>query len=113
MPSELFHRRFDLLELSSYMSLLDLSMIGKTTNRSAAKLTCSFFLFGADVHAIRLSIALRLRHDLSKVAAPTPRSGACKTWVPLGPHRLGSRPSPTSGSGLPEDPPTCQWAQPT
>jgi hypothetical protein len=42
-----------------------------------------------------LSIALRLRHDLSKVAAPTPRSGACETWVPLGPHRPGSRTSPT------------------
>jgi hypothetical protein len=38
---------------------------------------------------------------------------ACETWVPLGPHRPGSRPSPTSGSGLPEDPPTCWWAQPT
>jgi hypothetical protein len=37
----------------------------------------------------------------------------CETWVPLGPHRPGSRPSPTSGSGLLEDPPTCQWAQPT
>jgi hypothetical protein len=37
----------------------------------------------------------------------------CETWVPLGPHRLGSRPSPTSGSGLLEDPPTCQWTQPT
>jgi hypothetical protein len=31
----------------------------------------------------------------------------CETWVPLGPHRPGSQPSPTSGSGLPEDPPTC------
>jgi hypothetical protein len=51
-----------------------------------------------------LPIALRLRHDLFKVAAPTPRSGACETWVPLGPHRLGSRPSPTSGSGLLEGP---------
>jgi hypothetical protein len=30
-----------------------------------------------------------------------------ETWVPLGPHRLGSWPSPTSGSGLPEDPSTC------
>jgi hypothetical protein len=60
-----------------------------------------------------LSIALRLRHDLSKVAAPTPRSGACETWVPLGPHRPGSWPSLTSGSGLLEDLPTCQWAQPT
>jgi hypothetical protein len=59
-----------------------------------------------------LSIDLRLRRDLSKVAAPTPRSGAYETWVPLGPHRPGSRPSPTSGSGLPEDSPTYQWAQP-
>jgi hypothetical protein len=40
-----------------------------------------------------LSIALRLCHDLSKVAAPTPRSGGCETWVPLGPRRPGSRPS--------------------
>jgi hypothetical protein len=37
-----------------------------------------------------LSIALRLRHDLSKVAVPTPGSRACETWVPLGPHRPGS-----------------------
>jgi hypothetical protein len=54
-----------------------------------------------------LSIALQLRHDLSKVPAPTPRSGACETWVPLGPHRPGSRSSLTSGFGLPEDPTTC------
>jgi hypothetical protein len=60
-----------------------------------------------------LSIALRLRRDLSKVDAPTPRSGACETWVPLGPHQPGSRSSLTSRSGLPEDPPTYQWAQPT
>jgi hypothetical protein len=32
----------------------------------------------------------------------------CETWVPLGPHRLGSQSSPTSVSGPPEDPPTCQ-----
>jgi hypothetical protein len=32
----------------------------------------------------------------------------CETWVPLGPHRPGSRLSPTSGSGLLEDQPTCQ-----
>jgi hypothetical protein len=51
-----------------------------------------------------LLIGLRLRHDLSKVVAPTPRLGSCETWVPLGPHRPGSQPSPTSGSGLPEDP---------
>jgi hypothetical protein len=39
--------------------------------------------------------------------------GRCETWVPLGPHRPGSRSFPTSGSGLLEDLPTCQWAQPT
>jgi hypothetical protein len=44
-----------------------------------------------------LSIALRLHRDLSKVVAPTPRSGACETWVPLGPHRPGPKSSPTSG----------------
>jgi hypothetical protein len=85
----------------------------KTTNRSAAKLICFFLFFELTCTLFDLSIALWLRHDLSKVAAPTPHSGACETWVPLGPHRPGSRPSPTSGSGLPEDPPTCQWAQPT
>jgi hypothetical protein len=41
----------------------------------------------------------RARWELSR--------GACETWVPLGPHRPGSRSSPTSESGLPEDPPTC------
>jgi hypothetical protein len=30
----------------------------------------------------------------------------CETWVPLGPHQPGSWTSPTSGSGLLEDPPT-------
>jgi hypothetical protein len=35
----------------------------------------------------------------------------CETWVPLGPHRPGSRSSPASGSGLLENPPTCWWAQ--
>jgi hypothetical protein len=50
-----------------------------------------------------LSIALRLHHDLSKVISLTPRSRDCEIWVPLGPQRPGSRPSPTSGSGLIED----------
>ena len=35
----------------------------------------------------------------------------CETWVPLGPHWPGSRPSPTSGSGPSEDSPTCQWVR--
>jgi hypothetical protein len=41
------------------------------------------------------------------------QTGGCETWVPLGPHRPGSRPCSTSGSGLLEDPPTCQWVQST
>jgi hypothetical protein len=65
------------------------------------------FIFGPTCTLFDLSIALRLRHDLSKIAAPTPCSGACETWVPLGPHRPGSRSSLTSRSHLPEDPPTC------
>jgi hypothetical protein len=93
---------------SSYRSSLDVLSFGKTSHRSAVKLICFSFYFGLTCMLFDMSIALRLRHDLSKVAATTPRSGACDTWVPLGPHRPGSRPSLTSGSGLPEDTPTCQ-----
>jgi hypothetical protein len=107
MPSEFFIIVSIYWKPASYRSSLDLSSFGKTSNRSAAKLICSF-LFGPTCTLFDLSIALRLRHDLYKVVVPTPRSGACETWVPLGPHRPGSRPSPTSGSDLPEDPPTCQ-----
>jgi hypothetical protein len=89
---------------ASYRSSLDLPSFGKITNRSATKSTHSF---GPTCVLFDLSVALRLRHDLSKVATPTPRSGACETWVPLGPHRPSSWSSPTSGFGLPEDPPTC------
>jgi hypothetical protein len=100
---------------SSFRSIGSLLPIGrhstslrsaKTSNRSAAKSICSFS-FGPTCMLFDLSIALRLRLDLSKVVAPTPRSGTCETWVPLGPHQPGSRPSPTSGSGLPEDLLTC------
>jgi hypothetical protein len=70
---------------ASYRSSLDLSSFGKTSNRSAAKLIS--FLFGPTCMLFNLSIALQLLHDLSKVAAHTPLSGACETWVPLGPHR--------------------------
>jgi hypothetical protein len=83
---------------ASYRSSLDLCSFDKTTNRSAAKLICFSFFFGPTCTLFDLSIALRLRHDLSKVVAHTPRLRACETWVPLGSHRPGSRPSPTSGS---------------
>jgi hypothetical protein len=53
-----------------------------------------------------LSIASTLRHDSREAAAPTHLSRACEAWVPLGPYRLGSWPSSTSGSGPPEDPST-------
>jgi hypothetical protein len=92
---------------------LDLSSIRKTTNRSAAKLICSSFLSWPTCMLLDLSIALWLHHDLPKVVAPIPRSGACETWVPLGPHRPGSWSCPTSGSGLLEDLWICQWAQST
>jgi hypothetical protein len=95
---------------ASYRSSLDLSSFGKTINRSTAKLICSFW---TEVHAIRPVDSSVISSWPSKVVAPTPRSGACETWVSLGPHRPGSWSSPTSGSGLLEDPPTCQWAQPT
>jgi hypothetical protein len=85
---------------ASYRSSLDLSTFGKTTNRSAAKLNSFFFFFGPTCMLFDPSIALRLCHDLFKVVTPTPCSGVFETWVPLGPHRPGSRPSPTSGSSL-------------
>jgi hypothetical protein len=108
MPSEIF--------LSSFRSIGSLLPIGRHSTSNSArlqtgrllKLNCSFFFFGPTCMLFDLSIALRLRHDLSKVAAHTPHPGACETWVPLGPHRPGSQPSPTSGSGLLEDSPTCQ-----
>jgi hypothetical protein len=52
MPSKIFSSSFrSIWKPASYRSSLDLSSIGKTTNRSAAKLTCSFFW--TDVHDIQ------------------------------------------------------------
>jgi hypothetical protein len=34
-----------------------------------------------------------------------------ETWVPMGPHRLGSQRSLSSGPDLPEALPTCKWAR--
>jgi hypothetical protein len=60
----------------------------------------------------RHHVSASLRHDFVSAALPTHRSGACETWVPMGPHRPGSQPSPTGGPDLPEDPPTCPWVLP-
>jgi hypothetical protein len=86
MPSSFFIVVSIYWKPTSYSSSLDLLSFGKTTNRSATKLICSFFSFGPTCMLFDLSIALRLRQDLSKVATPTPRFGACETWVPLGLH---------------------------
>jgi hypothetical protein len=104
---------------SSFRSIGILLPIGRhSTSLRSARLQIGrllrwlvLFSFWPTCMLLDLSIALRLRHDLSKVAAPTPHSGACETRVSLGPHRPGSQPSPTSGSGLLEDLPTCLWAQ--
>jgi hypothetical protein len=52
MPSEFFIVILIYWKPASYRSSRDLSSFGKTTNRSAAKLTCYFF-FWTNVHAIR------------------------------------------------------------
>jgi hypothetical protein len=75
IPSEIFSSSFrstgSLLPIGCHSTSL---WFGKTSNRSAAKLICSL-LFGPTCMLFDLSIALQLRHDLSKVAAHTPRSG--------------------------------------
>jgi hypothetical protein len=106
---------------SSFRSIGSLLSIGRhSTSLHSARLQTGrllswfvIFSFEPMCMLFDLSIALWSHHDLSKVATPTPRSGACETWVPLGPHQPGSQPPLTSGFGLPEDPPTCQWTQPT
>jgi hypothetical protein len=91
--------------LVSNRSALDLATLGiLQTGQLLSWLL--FFSFGLMCMLFDLSMASRLCHDPLKVVAPTHRSGACETWVPLGPHRPGSRPSPTSGSGPSEDSPT-------
>jgi hypothetical protein len=73
------------------------------------------FLFLIHMHPMRLHrrhVFASHRRDFVSAASPTRRSGPCETWVPTGPHRPGSQPSPTGGLDLPEDPPTCPWALP-
>jgi hypothetical protein len=44
-----------------------------------------------------------------EVTSKTP-TGDCETRVPMGPHRLGSQRSLSSGLDLPEVQPTYKWA---
>jgi hypothetical protein len=82
-PSEFFIVVSIYWKPASYRSSLDLPSFGKTTT---GWLPSRFvFSFGPTRILFDLSIALRLRHDLSKVAAPTPRSGLVRhgyPWVP-------------------------------
>jgi hypothetical protein len=52
MPSKFFIIVSIYWKPASYRSSLDLSTFGRTSNRSATKLTCSSFLFWTDVHVI-------------------------------------------------------------
>jgi hypothetical protein len=66
------------------------------------------------VHPLRLHrrhVFALLRRDFVSAASPTHRSGACEKWIPMGPHRLGSQRSLSSGPDLPEALPTCKWAR--
>jgi hypothetical protein len=72
------------------------------------------FSFLILVHPMRLHrchVFASLRHDFVSTASPTRRSGACETWLPMGPHRPGSQRSLSSGLDLPEVLPTYKWAQ--
>jgi undecaprenyl pyrophosphate phosphatase UppP len=51
MPSDFFIVVSIYWKSASYRSSLDLTLFGKTTNRSPAKLICSFFLL-TDMHVI-------------------------------------------------------------
>jgi hypothetical protein len=71
------------------------------------------FSFLIPVHPMwfhRRHVFTSLQHDFVSTALPTRRYGACKTWVPMGPHRPGSQRSLSSGPDLPEALPTCKWA---
>jgi hypothetical protein len=51
------------------------------------------FLLWIPVHPTRLHhrhVFSPLRRDFVSASSPTRRSGACETWVPIGPHRPGS-----------------------
>jgi hypothetical protein len=85
----------------------------KLTNGAHTSLTekCKCHMMYVFVYA--LCDSSHLRTYSVAYLKETKNCNSCETWVPLGPHRPGSRPSPTSGFGLLEDPPTCHWAQPT
>jgi hypothetical protein len=72
------------------------------------------FFFWILVHPMRLHrchVFTLLRCDFVSAASPTCRSGACETWVPMGPHLPGSQRSLSSGLDLPEALTTCKWAR--
>jgi hypothetical protein len=58
------------------------------------------FLFGSPCTLHDLDDAMTSLRFFVSAGTPTRRSGACETWVPMGPQRTGSQPSPTGGPDL-------------
>jgi hypothetical protein len=83
MPSEFFHRRFDLLE-ACFLYVVTRPLFIRQDYKQVGCYAV-LFLFGPTCMLFDLSIALRLRHDLCKVAAHIPRSRLVRhgyPWVP-------------------------------
>jgi hypothetical protein len=100
----------------SHGALTSLQAPGPTLQRLDVCLRMRWggFSFLIPVHPMRLHrrhIFASLRRDLVSTASPTRRSGACETWVPMGPHRPGSQRSLSNGPDQPEVLSTCKWAQ--
>jgi hypothetical protein len=98
-------------------ALFSLQALGPTLQRLDVHLhtRSGGFSFFIPVHPMRLHrrhVFASHRRDFVSAASPTRRSGACETWVPLGPHLPGSQSSPTVEHDLSEDPPTCPWTLP-
>jgi hypothetical protein len=56
-----------------------------------------FSSFGQMCTLFDLSMASTFRHDPLEIAAPTHHSGACETWVPLGPYQKDRYGEPERG----------------
>jgi hypothetical protein len=85
MPSEFFHRRFDLLEAYFLQLVTRPLFVRQDLKQVGYKADLFLFLFGPTCMLFNLSIALLLLHDLSKVVVPTPRPGLVRhgyPWVP-------------------------------
>jgi hypothetical protein len=101
----------------SNSALSSLQAPGSTLQRLDVRLRTrsgGFFFFLIPVHPMRLHrrhVFASLRRDFVSTTSAIRGSGACETWVPMGPHRPGSQRSLSCGPDLPEALPTCKWGQ--